>query len=121
MTLRDAIEADAERVFLSESDFAETVTYHPHRYFGQPERQPRQIKAVVFREAIGTFDEDVVTNLPMFMVHVANDPETGISSDEIDTGGDQIEMPGRDGKTARRFSILRIDTQDHGMMVLECR
>ena len=25
------------------------------------------------------------------------------------------------GKTAQRFSILRITTQDHGMLVLECR
>lgn len=121
MTLKDAITADADTVFLSESDFAEQVTYHPHRYFGQPVPTPRTIRAVVFREQIGTFNEDVVTSLPVFMVHVANDSTSGISSDEIDTGGDQIEMPGRDGKSPRLYSIMRIETQDAGMMVLECR
>jgi hypothetical protein len=121
MTLRDMIADDAAAVFLADGDFAETVTYYPHRFYGAAERSPRTIKAVVIREQIANFAEDVVTVLPSFEVHVANDSTLGISSDEIDTGGDQIAFPPRDGKQAERRSILRITTQDHGMMVLECR
>ncbi len=121
MTLRDMIADDATAVFLADGEFSETVTYYPHRFYGATQRQPRTIKAVVSREQVANFAEDVVTVLPMFEVHVANDSTNGISSDEIDTGGDQIEFPARDGKTAKRFSILRITTQDHGMLVLECR
>lgn len=121
MTLRDMIADDATTVFLADGEFSETVTYYPHRFYGATQRQPRTIKAVVSREQVANFAEDVVTVLPMFEVHVANDSTNGISSDEIDTGGDQIEFPARDGKTAQRFSILRITTQDHGMLVLECR
>jgi hypothetical protein len=121
MTLRDMMTADASAVFLAEGEFSEAVTYYPHRFFGATQRQPRSIRAVVMREQVASFTEDVVTVLPMFEVHVANDSTLGISSDEIDTGGDQIAFPARDGKPAERRSILKITTQDHGMLVLECR
>jgi len=121
MTLRDMITDDAVAVFLNTGEFAETVTYYPHKFYGAVERAPRVISAVVFREAIAQLTEngDVVTY--QFEVHVANDSTVGISSTEIDTGGDQIEFPPRDGKTAERRTITAITTQDHGMLVLECR
>lgn len=121
MTLRDQIETDATSVFLATNDFAEVITYHPHRFFGETERPSRSIGAVVIRESIEVLSEDVVTNAPSFEVHVANNSVTGISSEEIDTGGDQLEFPPRDGKAAEKRSITRITTQDHGMLVLECR
>jgi hypothetical protein len=121
MTLRDAIASDATAVFLNSDDFAESVTYHPHRFYGSALRSPRAIKAVVIREQVDNFAEDVVTVLPRFEVHVANDATNGISSTEIDTGGDQLEFPARDGKAAERRAILKITTQDNGMLVLECR
>ena len=121
MTLRAMIEADAATVFCSVNDFAEAVTYYPHRFYGAALRSPRAINAVVFREQIASLTEDVETVLPVYEVHVANDSVTGISSNEIDTGGDQIELPSRDGKTAEKKTITRIVTQDHGMLVLECR
>jgi hypothetical protein len=120
MSLRDEIEADAVRVFLNADDFAESVTYHPHRFGADAYREPRAIVAVVFRESFQTLGEDE-TVVPMFMVHVANNATTGISSDEIDLGGDRIEFPPRDGQPAQRRTITRILTQDHGMMELECR
>jgi hypothetical protein len=115
MSLRDTIEADALTVFCNDQDFAETVTYWPRV------GSSRSIKAVVFREQITAFTEDRETNLPMFQVHVTNSATTGISSEELDTGGDSIELPPRDGKTAQRRSITQLITQDHGMLVLECR
>jgi hypothetical protein len=121
MSLRDVIAADALTVFCNTGDFAEIVTYYPHRFFGEAVRPARAIKAVVIREQIETLSEDVITNAPSFEVHVANSSTLGISSDEIDTGGDQIEFPPRDGKTAERRTITRLVTQDNGMLVLECR
>jgi len=107
MTLRDMIADDATAVFLADNEFSEAVTYYPHRFYGAAERSPRTIKAVVIREQIANFGEDVVTVLPMFEVHVANNSVTGISSDEIDTGGDRLAFPPRDGEAVKQFSILR--------------
>lgn len=121
MSLHDIIATDANTVFCNVNDFAELVTYYPHRYFGETAREPRQIKAVVIREAITTYSEDVETILPVYQIHVANDSVTGISSEELDTGGDYIMLPPRDGKDPERKSILQLTTQDHGMLVLECR
>lgn len=121
MTLRDQIADDALAVFLSTDDFAELVTYYPHRFYGETARESRVIKAVVMREQITALSEDVVTNLPMFQIHVANDSVNGISSEELDTGGDQIEFSPRDGEPVQRRSITQLVTQDHGMLVIECR
>ena len=119
MTLHDMILSDASSVFTALDDFAETVTYYPKQYFGQPVPTPRAIKAVVIRNLIQVLDSDTVS--PMWEVHVVNDSVLGISSTELDMGGDEIELPPRDGKTPERRSITQLTTQDHGMLVLECR
>lgn len=121
MTLRDAIADDANTVFLNGDEFAETVIYHPHRYYGEVARSARTIKAVVLREAISVLTQDGDTVAFNFQVHVANDAVTGISSEELDTGGDKLEFAPRDGKAAEVRSITQLTTQDHGMLVLECR
>jgi len=121
MTLRNAIVSDALKVFLVVDDFAEVVTYYPHRFFGEEARAPRAIKASVEREQIANFGEDVVTNLPVFTVHVANDPVNGIASDEIDCGGDKLSFAPRDGAAVKTYSIIALTTQDEGMLVLQCR
>jgi len=117
MTLHDVIESDATTVFCNTDDFAEIVTYWP-----RGSATGRTINAVVMREQIAAFDADGgQVNLPSFEVHVANDSTNGISSTELNTGGDEIAFPPRDGKTAVRKSVLQLITQDHGMLVLECR
>jgi hypothetical protein len=122
MTLRNAITADAEKVFLDTSAFAETVVYHPRQFRFGDNRQPRTITAVVIRETMQTLSEDgSETILPVFEVHVANNATTGISSEELDTGGDQIELPTRDGKPPTRRAVMKLTTQDHAMLVIECR
>lgn len=122
MTLRDLITDDAAAVFLNTDEFAESVTYYPHRYSGTALRANRSISAVVFREQIQAVTQDGGDAvLPLWEVHVANDSTSGISSDEIDVGRDQIGFPPRDGQTAERRTITRLVVQDHGMLVLECR
>lgn len=120
MSLHDLIADDAVTVFCNADDFAESVTYYPHRFYGATARATRSITAVVMREQI---DAARATDhpLPVYEVCVANSSTTGISSAELDTGGDILEFPPRDGETAKKFRILRLITQDHGMLVLECR
>lgn len=115
------IEADAISIFTSVNDFAEVVTYYPRQRFGEAAPIPRSINAVVIREQIQTIGEDGDTVSPLWQVHVANSVTYGISSTELDLGGDQIALPPRDGKAAERRTITQLTIQDHGMLVLECR
>ena len=119
MTLHDTILADASVVFTSTDDFAEWVVYTPHQKFGQAVPTPRSIKAVVIRDQITSLDGDTVS--PVWQVHVANDATLGISSAELDLGGDKITLPPRDGLEAKSRSITQLLIQDHGMLVIECR
>lgn len=119
MTLADRIVSDAASVFLNSDHFAETVTYYPHRYRNAV-RAPRSIKAVVIRNQVATYTPDEQV-LPEFEVRVANDSTTGISSAELDTGGDQIEFAARVGDTPTKRSIQYLTEHDSGMLVLICR
>jgi hypothetical protein len=120
MSLADRIVADAASVFLNSDHFAETVTYYPHRFHTAAVRAPRSIKAVVTRNQVSVFnpDEQVLTE---FEVRVANDSTTGISSAELDTGGDQIELATRIGETPVKKSVQYLTEHDEGMLVLICR
>lgn len=121
MTLHDMIAADAVTVFTSTDDFAEDVTYRPHRHYGEAARDSRSIKAVVFREAIQVITQDGDTVAPVWQIHVANDPVNGIASDELDLGGDSLDFPPRDGQPAQTRTITQLIGQDHGMLIVECR
>lgn len=114
--LKDMMAEDALNVFCNVSDFAETVVYYPRS------GTPRSIDAVVIRDQITAVAEDGnQTNLATWRVHVANDTTLGISSTELDTGGDMISLSPRDGQQPKRKSILQLLLQDNAMLVLECR
>lgn len=121
MSLSDQLLIDASAVFCNTSDFAELVTYRPHRFYGDAERPVRTISGVVIREQLSVFSEDGDTILAVYQVHVANDSDVGIASSEIDLGGDQIEFPPREGMASERRSIVKMSEHDPGMLVLECR
>jgi len=118
MTLAARIITDAGSVFLNSDHFAESVTYYPHR-FGTA-ATPRVISAVVVRNQVATFnpDEQIV---PEFEVRVANDAVTGISSEELNTGGDMIKLAVRIGEAETKRSIQYLSEHDDGMLVLICR
>lgn len=120
MSLKDRIELDAGGVFLNSDHFAESVVYHPHRFHTDAARESRTIKAVVIRNQVATFNPDEQI-LEEYEVRVANDSDSGISSEELDTGGDQIEFAPRVGETPRRISIQMLTEHDEGMLVLLCR
>ena len=115
MTLRDTIIDDATAVFANEDDFAETVVYRP-RSGGT-----RSISAVVIRQIAETISDEENRVVPVFEVHVANDSTNGIAADEINRGGDTIDIAERIGQTAKPRPITQILEQDEGMIVLQCR
>lgn len=115
MTLHDIIEADAKNVFCNPSDFAEPVTYY------KANGKARKINAIVNRDALAILPEDGDTITPVFEVHVANDVDEGIASDELNLGGDQIAFPVRVGKPVERRSIIKLIAHDNGMLILQCR
>lgn len=119
MTLAARIASDATDVFLNSDHFAETVTYYPHRMIPTAGLS-RTIKAVVIRNPVSRFNADEQI-MPEYEVRVANDSTYGISSSELNTGGDQISLPARIGETASRRSIQMLLEQDEGMLVLLCR
>lgn len=82
------------------------------RYFS------RAITAVVEREGLQAVDGLPSGRSVLLTVDVENDAETGISSDEIDTGGDEIGVPLRIGKAASQRTIAKIVAQDAGRMTL---
>lgn len=116
------ISDDAASVFINTDEFAESVTYKPRLKSGDTRASTRAINAVVIREQAATVDEDGnETIAPIFEVHVANDSTIGISSTELDLGGDEISFPVRDGQTATDRAINALMFIDNGMIVLQCR
>jgi hypothetical protein len=114
VTLKQTISTDANTVFLNTDEFAEVVLYRP--VLGAS----RSIKAVVIREELASSEESGGAVTPVFEVHVANDSTTGISSSDINLGGDSLEFPVRDGLANSTRRIVSILFQDTGMLVLQC-
>ena len=115
MSLHDLIQADAINVFANPNDFAEPVTYY------KKTGKARPINAVVVRDALAILPEDGDTVTPVFEIHVANDIVEGISSEELNLGGDMIAFAVRVGQAAQRRTITKLLAHDEGMLTLECR
>lgn len=115
MTLHDSIINDAVTVFCNTDDFAEFITYFPRS------GPARLIKAVVFREQITVLTEDGDSVVPIFEIHVINTCEEGVSSHELNLGGDMFEFAMRVGQPEQRRSITKLLGHDEGMLILECR
>jgi hypothetical protein len=100
------IAAAADSFFLLPG--AETVTYYPRSGAG------RQIKAVVSR--IG--DEQMAGvaggSRPRAEVLVKNNSASGISSAELDTGGDKLEVAARQGQRPEMLRLIELLDHDAG-------
>lgn len=115
MTLHDTIQNDASAVFCNADDFAESVVYYTR------DGVARCFDAVVIREALAILPEDGDHVTPVFEVHVTNDATLGISSDELNLGGDSLAFATRVGLERTRRTITKLLGHDEGMLVLECR
>lgn len=83
--------------------FGEEVTYYPTG------GNPRTIDALVDRN-----------NPPVFEIRTKNSDCDGISSSEVNTGGDEIKFALRTGETAVRRVIIRVEDASGGMIRLFC-
>lgn len=115
MTLHDMIQADAINVFANPNDFAEPVTYY------KKTGKARAIFMVVIRDALAILPEDGDTVTPVFELHGANDIVKGISSEELNLGGDMIAFAPRVGQPVQRRTITKLLAHDEGGITLECR
>ncbi len=125
--LEDQIEDDAIMSFLDVDGFAETVVYVPGSQLANYNATPRtyagrSISAVVRRmvpEAAFGIRQDVQ---PRLLVIVANSATLGISSSELDTGGDKLILPYRIGEAASMHPVKQqkgSETNDPGCLYLE--
>jgi hypothetical protein len=116
MGLKDSIANDSLTVFLSTDEFAELVTYKP-RNGGS-----RTVQAIVDREPPTLLDEVGNVISLTFMVYVKNDEADGISGQEVDTGGDKIELAAKANDTSKRqYAIVKVTDNDFGMIQLAVR
>ena len=95
--------------------FGETVTYKP-RAGGS-----RSISAVVSREPPEGLHGAPHGSSSVTTIEVANDSTTGINSNEVDIGGDNVNLAVRIGESVQDRPIKKIISQDAGMMRLELR
>lgn len=113
MTLRESIASDAVSVFLSADEFAETVVYLP-RGGGS-----RTLLAIVDREPPTLMDDAGNVLALSFMLYLSNSSTTGISVQELDTGGDRIQIAAKTNDVQKRTcTILRVMDNDNGMLQL---
>ena len=95
--------------------FGESVQY----WSCEPLAEPRSIVAVVDRDPPANVDGLSHGTAPRLTIRVANSASLGISSTELDCGGDCIEMAVRIGETVKRKRIVKMLKQDAGMLTLE--
>lgn len=79
----------------------------------------RPIKAIVTRRPPEVIDGAPHGTAPKIEIDVVNSSTTGISSSEIDRGGDMVTVQRLIGETANDRAIVKILSQDAGMMKLE--
>lgn len=95
------------------AEFGEAVTYYPKG------GGSRNIVAIVDRNPVSGIAGSPHGNTPKFLVLVKNDSDAGVSSSEVNTGGDKISLSALIGKTAQQRRIAAIQWHDVGMMYLE--
>ncbi len=69
-------------------------------------------------ERLGFDVQSEVGEVPIetFVIRAHNDTAKGIAADELDTGGDQIDIPRRVGESAATFSIVRLIDDSNGFV-----
>jgi len=81
----------------------------------------RAIKALVDYEGVDSLGGAPHGKSYTIEVSVVNSATVGISSSELDTGGDKVSLPKRIGEAAAERRITKIISQDNGILTLEVR
>lgn len=95
------------------ANFGEPVTYHPKG------GSTRDIIAIIDRNPVASIRGLPHGNTERALIIVKNDADDGISSSEVNTGGDKIAYNVRIGQTEQQRGIRSIVWNDVGMMHLE--
>jgi hypothetical protein len=114
MTILDEFMLNSAESILAER--GEAMTFRPKS------GSPRTIWGVVDRQQVASIPGYSGGNSPYGAIAVKNSASgsfPGITSAEIDTGGDMIDYQIRLGETAQSRRVARIISQDPGMMVVE--
>jgi len=88
------------------TEFGETVNYIPRV------GQNRSITVLVDRESVTDVAGLNYGRAPELTILVKNSATAGITADEIDTGGDKIELAIREGESAQERRITNISFND---------
>lgn len=91
--------------------FGETIVYYP-----RDGSDGRPVQAKVSRNTLEIIQETGDITSQALVVMVENDSCRGISSDEIDTGGDEIAVALRDGLPTQRRAIARVLGDHAGLL-----
>ena len=108
MSIFDGIDQAAAVVIIK--TMGETVTYYPQG------GGSREIQAAVERVVVS---EIAGGRTPMAMMLITNDVTRGITSAELDRGGDRIGYPVNIGEDATIRPIKQMPSQTTGMIILE--
>jgi len=116
----DTLAANASDQFLE--IWGEGLIYRPSG------GSPRGVTGIVDRdvpeelaEATGVMGESILISVANRATSISDDGYGGIASEEVDTGGDKIDVPTRLDAGMRTRTIVRLIDQDGGMMRLEVR
>ena len=94
---------------------AKTITYRPRS------GASRSIESIIEYPGPGGIDGLSGGSRPLLDIYIKNDSTSGISSAEVDTGGDKVEVPLRIGLTAARVRITKIVTQDKAILHIQAQ
>jgi hypothetical protein len=95
------------------SQFGESITYLPGTGGSRP------IQAIVTRDPPAIFDAGGNAVMPKATIRTYNSCRSGIASNEIDTGRDEVELILKIGDVIpRRFSVMVVESQDSGVTSL---
>jgi len=94
---------------------AKTITYRPRS------GASRSIKAIIEYPGPGAIDGLSGGSRPVMDIYVENSSTTGISSAEVDTGGDKLDVPLRFGLTNTRVRVTRIVAQDKAILHIQAQ
>ena len=107
MSLKDSINNDVSAIFLSLTEFAETIVYC-FRAGGT-----RSISAIVDREPPAFYDAGGQVVTPQFTIEIHDDIDTGIRKNEINAGGDTVEIIEDNGDNAKKtVTVIQVIESD---------
>lgn len=102
-------------VLLRQFGDVEPLVYYPRS------GSSRDINAIVERGTLEVITETGDITSQAIVIRVLNTATGGITSDEVDTGGDEIKVALRIGLTPERRALVRVLDDSGGMIRVLCQ